>query len=317
MKELHESQVSMGAVCGREADAKNSSSTTAGAETSFCFIDNFLPERTRLKLLEEVSLGRDPSSTHFAERFKAIRFVKVEGGRIQCLDQDYFVQNADYNDFSGGFKRYYDLIPEHVFSDHLRDAVLGFMRLYDLPDGVILAQIQRSVFSPQKPGLTRQQSTTGQGIHTDGLNHAMIVNLQRGRHIRGALNQFHGKLDGTEPLCEPTVLGEGVACAFKDNTIFHYVTPGYVSEDGGAVEDRSRVAPGRAKCNSETGRRRQVALKRRQPAIDGCQQAGRRGFSQCSRTITPRICVELANASSRHKSLATESTSSMVARVGR
>eukprot|EP00959_Pyramimonas_sp_CCMP1952_P305505 6392841-Pyramimonas_sp.AAC.1 len=115
------------------------------------------------------------------------------------------------------------------------------MRLYDLPDGVILAQIQRSVFSPQKPGLTRQQSTTGQGIHTDGLNHAMIVNLQRGRHIRGALNQFHGKLDGTEPLCEPTVLGEGVACAFKDNTIFHYVTPGYVSEDGGAVEDRSRV----------------------------------------------------------------------------
>jgi len=73
--------------------------------------------------------------------------------------------------------------------------------------------------------LTRE-TITGQGIHTDGADRAILICLHRGQHVEGALNQFHKALDGSMPLCEPKALGLGEAVAFKDNEIYHYVTPG-------------------------------------------------------------------------------------------
>jgi len=48
------------------------------------------------------NLGLDESSVYFMRRRKAIAFVFVLLGRVYSLEQNYFVQNESYNDFSGG-----------------------------------------------------------------------------------------------------------------------------------------------------------------------------------------------------------------------
>ena len=60
-------------------------------------------------------LSDDPSSKHFARREKAIRFATIINGRVQTFTQNYFLQDVEYNDFSGGYRRYYALINEELF----------------------------------------------------------------------------------------------------------------------------------------------------------------------------------------------------------
>jgi len=183
----------------------------------------FLPDQDRLHVLENLEFSKDPTSSFFAERFKAIRYVTVKGDKVETFEQDYFIQHAGYNDFSGGFKRHFNLIPEELFQSVLADVVLKFSRYYCIPDGTILfVQIQTSLLEEN----SRRQSITGQGIHTDGHDRAMLLCMHRGSHVRGALNQFHQQLDGSEPLCDPVLLEAGDAVMFKDNEIYHYVTPG-------------------------------------------------------------------------------------------
>jgi hypothetical protein len=209
----------------------------AKPSTSFDFVKGFLSKEACCKVVSNTELGLDPSSMHFAERRKAIRFLTVIDGRIQTYTQDYFVQNEGYNEFSGGYKRQYELIPQDVIAGSLASAIFAFTRRFNIPEKtVLLAQIQTTVFRP----VERYESVTGQGIHTDGADRACILCLHRGSNIEGSLNQYHLKLDGSMPLCEPTLLETGDISFFKDNEIFHYVTPGGCSNTG-MPEDCTRT----------------------------------------------------------------------------
>uniref|UniRef100_A0A7S4MB09 2OG-Fe dioxygenase family protein n=1 Tax=Odontella aurita TaxID=265563 RepID=A0A7S4MB09_9STRA len=192
-------------------------------QPSFEFSERFLSSDVCKRVMQKVDLGLDPSSEHFAERHKAIRFVTVINRRVQCFSQDYFVQNEDYNDFSGGYKRHYKLIEEDACIA-LQETVLKFTDYYSIPEKtVILLQIQTSIVKTQHK--MRRESVTGQGIHTDGADHALLVCLHRGSGVEGAMNQFHANLDGSEPLCEPKILEQGTAAFFKDNELYHHVSP--------------------------------------------------------------------------------------------
>lgn len=198
----------------------------------FEHVPDFLQVDDAQHIVSSVVLGEDPSSIHFATRQKAIRFVLVINGRVVTLTQDFFRQSAEYNDFSGGYNRHYTLIKEDLFDGPLGDVVLKFAAYYNIPEKtVILAQIQKSVFN----GEARQSrvSVTGQGIHTDGADRAVIVGLHRGSNVVGACNQFHAELDGSQPLCEPIALGDGECIFFKDNQIYHYVSPATVESNDG------------------------------------------------------------------------------------
>lgn len=202
----------------------------------FEFIKGLISEQDRLKVLGNVELSKDSTSSFFAARSKAIRYVRVQNGRVETLEQDYFIQHEGYNDFSGGFKRHFKLIPEELFESGLVDVILKFTRYYCIPDGTVLfVQLQTSRLEET----SRRQSITGQGIHTDGHERAMLVCMHRGSHVRGALNQFHQQLDGSEPLCDPVLVEAGDGVMFKDNEIYHYVTPGKgISALGGDADTR-------------------------------------------------------------------------------
>jgi len=215
-------------IAGAEFDAK---------KPDFTVVEDFMSDKIREEVLKTVNLGSDKHITKVsAPREKAIRFVMVINGKVHCLTQDFFVQNEAYNQDTGGYKRVYHLIADDVI-ELLEPSVLEFARYYDIPEKtVILIQIQTSRIMPStddkqlhqlRPSL---QSITGQGIHTDGADRAVLVCLHRGDGVVGAHNQFHGSIDGSKPLCEPFALMPGNAVLWKDNEIFHYVTRGAGTE---------------------------------------------------------------------------------------
>lgn len=182
-------------------------------------------------------LSEDPTSAHFMKRKKAICYVMNIAGGLYTLEQSYFVQSSAYNDFSGGMRRHYAKIPDEIVQKHLASAILRFIDYYSLPEkSCILVQLQFSVIPGKKDlpakeaRLVRKQSVAGQGIHTDGQNRAGLVCIRR-RNVTGADNQFHARVDGTEPISEPITLSEGDCVFFKDNEIYHHVTPA-APEDG-------------------------------------------------------------------------------------
>jgi len=125
----------------------------------------------------------------------------------------------------------------------LRDFIFAYIERFQIPEKTtILAQIQTTTFYP---GLTssggRRSSVTGQGIHTDGATYAAIACLQRDANIKGCLNQYHQNLDGSQPLCEPIALEQGDVTFFKDNEIFHYVSPGSCPDEGNDLSRCSRT----------------------------------------------------------------------------
>ena len=87
---------------------------------------------------------------------------------------------------------------------------------------MILLQIQTSSMAPEDlPEDLYEMSITGQGIHTDGANLAALVCIDR-QNVKGALNTFHGNLNGSKPMCKPTVLEPGKVAYFKDNSLYHH-----------------------------------------------------------------------------------------------
>merc|ERR1719272_2498070 len=172
----------------------------------------------------EQNLGPDSSSVHFMRRRKAIAFVFVLNGRVYSLEQNYFVQHESYNDFSGGIRRPFAKIDDKFLQNELRAVVLRFVDYNKIPDNAImLIQVQTSEVD-RSDELRRQLSITGQGIHTDGHEKAMLACIRR-KNVTGAENRYFADLDGKQPLCEPRVLQEGDISFFTDNELYHYVSP--------------------------------------------------------------------------------------------
>mmetsp|Transcript_51271 Transcript_51271/g.81958 ORF Transcript_51271/g.81958 Transcript_51271/m.81958 type:complete len:332 (+) Transcript_51271:39-1034(+) len=193
---------------------------------NFEHVVDVMSEAERQHILKNIVLSEDPSSKHFAERHKAIRFATIINGRVQTFTQNYFLQDVEYNDFSGGLRRYYGLINEELFEPGapVAKVVLNFAKYYGIPEKTaILIQIQTNFFDKKEYAKTRA-SVTGQGIHTDGADRAMLVCLHRGEKIEGAANVFHASLDGMEELCDELPLQKREGVYFKDNTIYHTVT---------------------------------------------------------------------------------------------
>lgn len=201
--------------------------TNHGERPPFEFYQNVI-SRESLETVNTYIHGHkntwDPSSTYFAYRNKMIRFVLFVRGDIFTLEQNYFVQPAGYNDFSGGTKREFQLIPSKIIYAHLRPIVLQYCNYYQVPDKTVLLLQFNATYPKSFKAQGDMESVSGQGIHTDGAERAALVCFERS-NVNGAANVFHRKLDGSEPLCSPTVLMPGDIVFWKDNEIYHQVLP--------------------------------------------------------------------------------------------
>ena len=194
-----------------------------------------LTEKELVSLLSfEKDLGVDPSSEYFTKRTKSIAFMVNLNGSWFQLNHNFFNQNADYNDFSGGYKRFYDtLSPEFVRNPGSVKLLNAFQEKYKIPRGeLVLLQMQTSWVSVGD----EQRCLTGQGIHTDGADRALLVVLNR-RNIDGARNAIYRDIQGKDAVVEPFVLEEGDGLFWKDNQVFHHVEPAQVKDT--AVHDPS------------------------------------------------------------------------------
>ncbi len=170
-------------------------------------------------------LGADPSSEYFTKRTKNIAFVMCIEGQWFQMRANHFIQPEHYNDFSGGYKRSYREFPKTFLECKATQKVLStFKALNDIPDGeLILIQVQSSLVSENDA----DRCLTGQGIHSDGADRAMVVALAR-ENITGAENAVYADLKGEQTLVEPFTLEEGHALLWQDNSVFHYVGPAQV-----------------------------------------------------------------------------------------
>ena len=166
-------------------------------------------------------LGPDPSSRHFTRRCKSIAYVMRIGTEWFQLRANFFVQPERYNDFSGGYRRHFDELDGGFLDNPAARTVLDtFSAVHGIADQeLILVQVQSSEIRADDP----HRSLTGQGIHTDGHDRAMLLCLDR-HNIVGAENAIHENLSGSRPVIEPFVLQPGEMLVWKDNEVFHDVT---------------------------------------------------------------------------------------------
>ena len=123
----------------------------ANAKTSNGPLFKVIPSLIKSKDLEALckysnaELGEDPSSQYFIPRQKSIAFVAYIDGEFFTLQQNFFIQNAKYNDFSGGYKRFYKTLPDWLIQGSMKDALKSFVDTYQLPNyACILVQLQKS-----------------------------------------------------------------------------------------------------------------------------------------------------------------------------
>ncbi|NEQ50297.1 MAG: 2OG-Fe dioxygenase family protein [Leptolyngbya sp. SIO3F4] len=167
-------------------------------------------------------LGPDPSSQHFTKRTKSIAYVMCIEGQWFQLRADFFSQPQKYNDFSGGYKRFYRELPSDFLQCQATQKVLSsFQKSHGIPEKeLILVQVQTSHINHHN----HTQCLTGQGIHSDGADRAMLVCLQR-ENITHAENAIYRDLSGHRAVLDPFVLKEGHGLLWHDNRLFHYVAP--------------------------------------------------------------------------------------------
>lgn len=122
-------------------------------------------------------LGIDPSSDYFTKRTKNIAYVLCLNGRWFQIHAHCFTQSQKYNDFSGGYKRCYREMPKQFVGCEATQKVLNvFKSTYNIPDNEpVLVQVQKSHLDVESAG----KCLTGQGIHSDGADRAMLVCLER------------------------------------------------------------------------------------------------------------------------------------------
>lgn len=167
-------------------------------------------------------LGPDPSSQHFTKRTKGIAYVMCIEGQWFQLRADFFSQPQQYNDFSGGYKRFYrELPPKFLQCQSTQKVLSAFQKTYQIPEKeLILVQVQTSHINRRNV----QQCLTGQGIHSDGADRAMLVCLDR-QNVTDAESAIYHDLRGDRTVLEPFILEEGHGLLWKDNEAFHYVAP--------------------------------------------------------------------------------------------
>ena len=172
------------------------------------------------------AMGLDPSSKYFCTRYKAIRYVtwmKMSSSKDLAwplsISANYFIQSAKYNDFSGGYKRSYSIIPDEIILDEdMQTLICEFAEAARLPDGaLLLIQIQTTVPTDNTP-----RDVTGQGIHTDGTDSAAMLIISR-KNVNGAVSGIYADLDGKQPLMKKQ-LEPGATIFWRDNSIFHDVS---------------------------------------------------------------------------------------------
>jgi len=96
-----------------------------------------------------------------------------------------------------------------------------FKSTYDIPDNEpVLVQVQKSHIDVMSAG----KCLTGQGIHSDGADKAILVCLER-NNIKEAESAIYADIKGKRPLIKPFILKEGNAMLWHDNYIFHDVQP--------------------------------------------------------------------------------------------
>lgn len=197
-----------------------------------------LNDQERLEVLKVAGeLGPDPSSKDFATRTKNIGFVLCVDGEWYQVNRNYFQQSKFYNDLSGGYRRYYRELPREFIENEIVQTMLNkFKKIHNIPDGrLILLHVQASLVRPGD----KVKCLTGHGIHTDGVDKAMLLCLNR-KNVKGALNSFYGDPDGKEVIREPFVLKEGYACFWEDNRIYHHASPAE-PEDGAGIGERTVI----------------------------------------------------------------------------
>lgn len=191
-------------------------------ETS-AFIKTVLTkDQSRDIIVASGKLGPDPSSKHFVKRYKNIAFVLCISGQWFQIHQNFFNQPNEYNDFSGGYRRYYNELPRQFVECEATQRILNeFKKTFNVPEGkLILVQVQTNTISPIDQG----KCLTGQGIHSDGADCAMLVCLQRD-NIQCARSSVYCDADGDIPVIHPKVLEAGQIMFWKDNQVYHYVEP--------------------------------------------------------------------------------------------
>ena len=190
-------------------------------------------EATELVTLAQ-PLGPDPS---LENRLKSICYLIVDrDGLWRKLSYDYFTQPKIYNDNPnlGGLKRHYQLLSDEVVdSAPFKKILTDFSEHFPQKAGaIVLCQIQTTI----DWGATGD--ITGQGIHTDGAEEAMIVCLERKNvHPKSAKNALYEDVMGDRVVMYPRALQEAEAVFWRDNEVYHevsHIAP-LCKEDGPAI----------------------------------------------------------------------------------
>ncbi|MBE9068225.1 2OG-Fe dioxygenase family protein [Leptolyngbya cf. ectocarpi LEGE 11479] len=187
-----------------------------------------LSQSETLNLLSSCgSLGPDPSSQHFTRRTKSIAYVMCIEGQWFQLRADFFSQPQQYNDFSGGYKRFYRELPAEFLACKATQKVLSaFQQTYRLPEKeLMLVQVQTSHINHNNI----DQCLTGQGIHSDGADRAMLVCLQRD-NVTHAESAIYHDLKGHRAVLDPFILQQGHGLLWQDNQVFHHVAPAQLAD---------------------------------------------------------------------------------------
>ena len=165
-------------------------------------------------------LGPDPS---VESRTKSICYLILDNtGTFRKLSQNYFIQSKVYNGNpkQGGNRRYYELLSDEVIaSAPMVKALEMCKRKFNLKPGTtMLVQIQTTSEERENGDVTEQ------GIHTDGAEEAAIVCLER-KNVLGACTEIYEDIRGEHPLLQDKFLQPGDGLLFRDNQVYHNVTP--------------------------------------------------------------------------------------------
>lgn len=137
----------MGCVCTSNANVTKGLEEVIEGKTPLAFVQELLTDSERRQMLLACGeLGEDPSSKYFVKRTKSIAYVVHIHDRWFQVTVDYFIQPSQYNDFSGGYRRSYKLLPSSFIECEATQKMLNeFKSVHNVPSGeLVLCQVQTS-----------------------------------------------------------------------------------------------------------------------------------------------------------------------------
>lgn len=179
-----------------------------------------------------------PADPYLPNRFKRIGFAHYSRTGELVWDTTerghFLVGNAAYKHVQGG-----DAGPRHyeIFSQELRESramahlVAKFRELAgDIPpDSAILVQAQRTEYVDKRIPL----DITYEGVHSGGGKYAMFFTYLR-RKTAGAENSLHQNEAFESVFWGPEAIEENSYLFFRDEEMYHHVTPPVFEDDSGA-----------------------------------------------------------------------------------